>query len=158
MNKFYLGAVLAIGLASSANAAVTDRMMVPIHQFMDGFERGDMKLAGSAHDASGVTIVDEVPPHLWTGRTAFAAWGADLAKDDKAAGISGEKVVLGAPTRREVTGDHGYVVAPAVFTYMQKGVAMREPAHMTFAMRRGPAGWKIAAWTWVGGKAAPAGK
>ena len=158
MRHVYLVAILAVGLASGAAAAGPDRMMTPIHQFMDGFARGDMKLAAGAHEASGVTIVDEVPPHLWTGRTAFAAWGADLAKDDKAAGISNEMVTLGAPTRREVTGDHGYVVAPAVFTYKQKGVAMREPAHMTFALERSPGGWKIAAWTWVGGKAAPAGK
>ena len=158
MNRFYLGAVMAFGLAGGAAAAAAGGVMAPINQFMDGFARGDMKIAAAAHEASGGTIVDEVPPHLWTGRTAFADWGADLAKDDKAAGISAEKVVLAAQTRKEVTGDHGYVVAPAVFTYMQKGVAMREPAHMTFALRRGPAGWKIAAWTWVGGKAAPAGK
>lgn len=158
MKQFYLGAMLAMGLASGAAAASGGNVMAPINQFMDGFARGDLKISAGAFGASGVTIIDEVAPHFWHGPSGFSAWAADLAKDEKAAGISGDKVVLAAPTRREVNGDHAYVVSPAVYTYTQKGVAMREPAHMTFALERGPAGWKITAWTWTGGKAAPAGK
>lgn len=159
MRAFYLGAALAAGLATGAAAATAgDSVMAPINQFMDGFARGDMKLAGAAQTA-GVTIIDEFSPHTWSAPGAFAAWGADLGKHEKSAGITDDKIVLGVPIRREITGDHAYVVAPAVYTFKQKGVAMHESAaRMTFALLRGPAGWKIAAWTWTAPRATPVGK
>jgi hypothetical protein len=40
-----------------------------------------------------------------------------------------------------------------VYSFKQKGVAMDEPAHMTFALRKATGGWKIAAWTWTGSAA-----
>jgi hypothetical protein len=36
--------------------------MVPVHQFLDGFNKGDMKTAAAAC-ACPVFIIDEVPPH-----------------------------------------------------------------------------------------------
>lgn len=53
-------------------------------------------------------------------------------------------------TREIVTGSSAYVVVAVVYTFPQKGVAMREPAQMTFAMKKGAEGWKIAGWTWTG--------
>ena len=159
MKAIYLGAILAAGLAGGAAAATAGaNVMAPINQFMEGFAKGDMKLAGAAQ-TEDVTIVDEFSPHTWTAPGAFAAWGADLGKYEKSAGVADDKIVLGVPIRREITGDHAYVVAPAVYTFKQKGVAMHEPAaRMTFALLRGPAGWKIAAWTWTSPRATPVAK
>jgi hypothetical protein len=56
------------------------------------------------------------------------------------------------PTRTEVNGDQVYVVIPAVYTFKERGVAMRESAQMTFALRKGPGGWLIHGWTWTGAK------
>ena len=39
---------------------------------------------------------------------------------------------------------------PVVYTYKERGVAMREPAQMTYALQKGAGGWLITGWTWVG--------
>jgi ketosteroid isomerase-like protein len=142
---------LAAGLlfampAAAQNAAVE----APIKAFADGFSKGDMAAAMATHVSTGATIVDELPPYLWSGASSFTDWGASFAKDAAANGITEPSVALGTPTRELITGDTAYVIVPATYTFKQKGVAMREVAQMTFALTRTAAGWKIAAWTWTG--------
>jgi len=149
-----MACVAALSAASAADAADA-ALSAPIHQFIDAFNKGDAKTAAAAHLAS-VSIIDEVPPHVWIGPKAFGSWAADLEKNDKAAGISEEKVTLGAVTREVVSGQTAYVVIAATYTFKQKGVAMREPAQMTFSLAKEAAGWKIAGWTWTGPDPVPA--
>jgi ketosteroid isomerase-like protein len=128
-------------------------MTAPIKQFIDNFNKGDNKAAAAAHVEKGLVIIDEVPPYVWQGHEAFKTWSDDLAKNDKAAGITEEMVTLSAPTRVESDQGRAYVVVPAVYTFKQKGVAMREAAQMTFALRKNDSGkWRIAGWTWTGPK------
>ena len=125
-----------------------------IREFAAAFNKGDMKAAKALNTAAPV-IADEVPPHLWSGPTAFDSWGADLAKSEAAEGKSGGQVTIGTPTREVISGDHAYVVAPSTYTFKQKGKTMREIAQMTFVMAKEASGWKIAAWTWTGPEAKP---
>jgi ketosteroid isomerase-like protein len=151
MKSTLLGlACLAAVSAASAAAAANAQLEAPIHQFIDAFNKGDVKGAAATHMATGVSIIDEAPPHIWQGPKAVETWAADLAKDGKASGMSDEKVTLGAVTREVVSGQTAYVVIGATFTFKQKGVAMREPGQMTFAMKKSGAAWKIAGWTWTG--------
>ena len=53
---------LATCLAPMALAADA-QLMAPIHQFIDDFNKGDVKGAAAAHLADA-SIIDEVPPHL----------------------------------------------------------------------------------------------
>jgi ketosteroid isomerase-like protein len=142
---------LACISAASANDAAVD---ATIRQFAAAFNKGDMKAAKALHVASPM-IIDEVPPHLWSGTNAFDSWGADLAKSEAAEGKSGGQATIGAPSREVISGDHAYVVAPSTFTFKQKGMTMRETAQFTFVLDRQGAGWKIAAWTWTGPEAKP---
>ena len=151
MKLMVLGLVCLVGLgAPSAAAAADAQLEAPIRQFIDAFNKGDAKTAAATHLASGVSIIDEVPPHVWQGPKAFGAWAADLAKNDKAAAISEEKVTLGAVTREVASSQSAYVVVAATYSFKQKGVAMHEPAQMTFALKKSGAAWKIAGWTWTG--------
>jgi ketosteroid isomerase-like protein len=149
-------ACLATLSTASASAAADAQIEAPIRQFIDTFNKGDVKGAAATHLAAGTSIIDEFPPHIWQGPMAVETWAADLAKNDKAAGISDEAVALGAVTREVVSGDSAYVVVAATYTFKQKGVAMREPAHMTFALRKASGAWKIAGWAWTGPNPAPA--
>jgi hypothetical protein len=45
-----------------------------------------------------------------------------------------------------------YVVVPAVHTFKERGVAMREAAQMAFALKKTAGSWLIHAWTWTGPK------
>jgi ketosteroid isomerase-like protein len=136
--------------AFAANAAVE----APIRQINSAFNKGDSKLAAT-YLLPSLSIIDEVPPHLWTGPSAFAVWSKDLEAFDKAHGISGERVGLGAVKREVVSGDMAYVVIEATYFYTQKGLAMHEPAQLTYALKKTAAGWKIASQAWAGPEPTP---
>lgn len=130
--------------------------MAPIHQFIDGFNKGDMKSAAAAFAPTGLTIIDDVSPHVWAGPNAFEAWSKALAATDQAEGNTDGAVTLGKPTRELVSADTGYVVLPAVYTYKEKGMAMREAAQMVYALQKATSGWQITGFSWVGTKPRPA--
>jgi hypothetical protein len=46
-------------------------------------------------------------------------------------------------------------VVPAVYTFKERGVAMREPAQFVFVLRKGAGGWRIHGWAWTGPKPQP---
>jgi ketosteroid isomerase-like protein len=143
-------AILGATAWASATWAADATVEAPIHQFIDAFDKGDAKTAGGAFVTTGVSIIDEVPPHIWQGPGAFAAWAGDLGKYDKAHGMTGEAVTLGAVKREVVSGDTAYVIVAATYSFKQKGAAMKEPSQMTFALTKTAQGWKIAGWTWTG--------
>ena len=157
MKPMVLGMVCAAALSTASTASAANAQLeAPIRQFIDAFNKGDGKTAGATHSATGVSIIDEVPPYIWQGPKAFEAWAADLAKNDAAAGITDEKVTLGAVTREVVSPQTAYVIVAATYTFKQKGAPMREPAQMTFALTKTAEGWKIAGWSWTGPDPVPA--
>jgi ketosteroid isomerase-like protein len=141
-----VGALLWALPAAAQDAAVE----APIKTFIDSFNKGDVAGAMATHVSTGTTIVDEVAPFMWSGAKSFADWSASYDTDAKAKGITDPAVTVGAPTRELVSGNNAYVIVPSVYTFKQKGVAMREVAQMTFALAKTAGGWKIAAWTWTG--------
>jgi hypothetical protein len=145
---------LVVGLARAATPQ--DDVAAPITAFIAAFDKGDIKGAAAAQDGANLTIIDEVAPYVWKGPSAFGDWAHDLTADDAKAGVTGESVAISKPTRIEADGDTAYVIIPAVYSFKDHGVPMSESAQMTFAMHKGAAGWKVAAWTWTGPKATPA--
>ena len=149
-------------MVTPATAQAPDpQLIAPIQKFIDSFNKGDSAGAMATHAAGAdLVIIDEVPPFIWRGTKAFQAWSAALDSVSKQAGITDQMVTISAPTRTESSGDSAYVIVPAVYTYKEKGVAMREAAQMTFALKKGTSGWLIHGWTWTGPKpqraAAPA--
>ncbi|MFY9643870.1 MAG: nuclear transport factor 2 family protein [Terriglobales bacterium] len=152
-----LGAVLAnVLMATSFVLAATPDVTAPIHQFIDGFNKGDTKSAYAAYSTGDITIVDEFAPHRWIGPHAPQDWAADYDKHAQANGVSDGIVKYGAPTRTEVEGDAAYVVIPATYLYKERGQSMVEKGQMTFVLHAEGGGWKIQGWTWLGVKPHPA--
>ena len=154
MRYVTLGAVVWCLMGAPASGQTPDaQLMAPIQKFIDSFNKGDMAGAAATHAASAdLAITDEVPPFLWTGAQALKAWSTDLEADAKKRGITEPMVTIKAPTRTESTADQAYVVVPAVYTFKERGVAMREAAQITFALKKGASGWLIHAWSWTGPK------
>jgi ketosteroid isomerase-like protein len=152
VRKLTLAAVACLSLAVAAQAAPPDpALTAPIQKFLDSFNKGDAAGAAATHSATpDLTIVDEVPPYAWHGAKAFQSWAAALEAHDKAKGISDQAVAIAAPTRVETDGQQAYVVVPAVYTFKEKGVAMRAASQMTFVLQKGAGGWLIHGWTWTG--------
>ncbi len=156
MRKMFLAGCAGILLAMGGGQALAQNVNAPIHQLLDGFNSGDMKAVSASYATGDLSITDEVAPFHWSGQHAGDAWGADLEKHDKAAGITDAKVEYSAPSRTEIEGDAAYVVVPVVYVYKEKGAPMNEEAHMTFVLRREAGTWKIAGWVWTGNKPQPA--
>ena len=162
MRYLSLVTFLCTVLVAPASAQKSDpQLIAPIQKFIDSFNKGDIAGASATHAAGAdLTIIDEVPPFLWRGPKAFEAWSTALDTVSKQAGITDQMVTVSAPTRTEAIGDSAYVIVPAVYSYKEKGVAMREAAQMTFVLKKSASGWLIHGWTWTGPKpqraAAPA--
>ena len=113
MKKLFLLplAALLIAPVTAAAPAADSELTKPIRQFIDGFNTGDTKSAYAAYVQGDVSIIDEFAPHLWVGPKAPQLWAADYDKHAKAAGISDGSVKYGAPTRHEIDGSSGPIVA-----------------------------------------------
>ncbi len=146
------GLALGAGASHAAPAAKAMAAKGPaatVKQFIDAFDKGDMKAAEATHVAAP-SILDEPPPHLWSGPGAFTAWAGDLQKDAMAHGQSGNKATLGKLSRQQIDGDTAYVVFPATYSYKEKGVAMTESAKMVYSLKKDGDAWKITSWAWAG--------
>jgi len=139
-------------VVGAATQDVTAGVTAPIHQFIDGFNSGDVKSAYAAYASGDVVIVDEFAPHRWMGPNAAQDWAADFDKATKAAGVTDATVKYGAPTRTVVGTDGAYVVIPTVYNYKEHGKAMTETGQMTFVLHSENGAWKISSWTWTGTK------
>jgi ketosteroid isomerase-like protein len=128
----------------------------PIHQFIDGFNKGDTKSVYAAYATGDIMIVDEFAPHRWSGPNAPQAWASDYEKHAQATGVSDGQVKYGSATRTEIEGDTAYVIVPTTYLYKEHGKSMAEKGEMTFVLQNQVGAWKINAWIWSGEKPHPA--
>jgi hypothetical protein len=123
-------------------------VMATVHQFVDGFNKGDAP-SGLAACASPASIVDEFPPHEWQGKSACADWANAYNANAAANGITDGWVTLRAPWHVEVDGGSAYVVVPATYTYRQRGKTVTEPDSVfTVALKKIDSAWRITGWAW----------
>jgi ketosteroid isomerase-like protein len=149
MRKLSFALAIAMSMATPAIASEKTDAMVPIHQFVDGLNKGEAKsaLAACADDAA---IIDEFPPHEWHGPGACAKWADDFVANAKKDGIADSVVTLRKPLHVDVSGDRAYAVVPADYAYKQNGKPMKETrAVMTFALHKSATGWRITGWSWA---------
>ena len=149
MHKIFVVAAVAVLVAGPAGANKKTDVMVPVHQFVDGLNKGDIKSALAAC-AEQTSIIDEFPPHEWHGAGACSTWANDYDADAKKNGITDGIVTLGNPRHVDITGDRAYVVVPANFTYKQKGKPAKETGSMlTISLQKAAAGWRMTGWAWT---------
>jgi hypothetical protein len=134
--------------STGANAAETASVMAPIHQFADGFNKGDTKSATAAC-ADSLCIIDDFPPHAWQGAGAMSLWMTDFEANAKKNDITESIVKLGHPLHVNVTGDRAYVVVPADYTYKAHGKSAHQHGSLlTVALEHKKSGWLITGWSW----------
>ncbi len=142
-------AAFAPFLAAQTPGAERTAVLAPVHQFIDGFNKGDTKTALAAC-ADETSILDDFPPHEWHGTGACAKWASDFDADAKMNGITNFVVTLGKPSHVDITGDRAYVVVPANYTLTQKGKQVSEVGSiMTLTLKRTSSGWRINGWSWA---------
>jgi hypothetical protein len=149
MSTLLFALTLAFAPHAQATGSQAAAVMAPINQFVDAFNKGDMKAALAA--CTEVTsIIDEFPPHEWHGAGACAKWMADYAADATKNGIKDGVVRLMSTRHLDVTASRAYVVLVADYLYWQNAKAIQESGStFTFALRRTDAGWQIIGWAWA---------
>ena len=148
MIKFLVA--LALAAAATTPPAADDKtdVMATINQFVDGFNKGDTRATAACADQT--SIIDEFPPHEWHGAGACLAWMKDYDKDAKRNAITDGVVTLGKPKHLDVDGIYAYVVIPSEYSFKKQGKPVKEKdSAFTFALKKGPAGWKITGWSWA---------
>lgn len=144
---------LIVAALSSGPLAASEKtdVVTVISQFIDAFNKGDMK-AALAICADMTSLIDDLPPHEWHGDGACARWSTDFAAFNKAHGITPGAVTLGKPRHVDVTGQRAYVVVPASYSFTEKGKAMKESGSViTVALQKAASGWRMTAWAWADG-------
>jgi ketosteroid isomerase-like protein len=148
-----LTAIAVVGLIAGP-AAASDKtdVMTVIQQWVDGFNKVDMK-AMMGQCADHTSIIDDIPPHEWHGSGACTRWWNAYQADAKKNEITDGIVTLSTPRHIDVTGDRAYVVVPVEsFTYKAKGKPEKETGSVvTLVLRKGESGWRITAWAWAQG-------
>jgi hypothetical protein len=148
MHKIIIALAIVVLAAGSAVAQKAD-IMKSVNQFVDGFNKGDIRTAIAAC-AEQTSIIDEFPPHEWHGVGACQNWANDFDADAKKNGITDGIVTLGKPKYIDISGDRAYVVIPSNYAFKQKGKPVRETGSMfTFALQKTNAGWRITGWSWA---------
>lgn len=144
-------ALLAVAFLAAAPALASDKtdVIAAVNQFLDGFNKGDVK-AISAACADQTSIIDEFPPHEWHGAGACAKWAADYDIDAKSNVITDGVVTLGKFRHVDIVADHAYVVVPADYVYKKKGKTVSEKGStMTLALQKVDKTWRITGWAWA---------
>jgi hypothetical protein len=145
----FAGLVLAVTAAFPTVVQAQADVLKPAHEFMDTFNKGDTKGAVAAC-ADAVAIVDEFAPFVWHGTGACATWMKDYDADAARRGITDGVVTLGTPLHVDVDGTRAYLVIPSTYAFKLKGKAVKETGSLfTFAMLKGPKGWRIVGWSWA---------
>lgn len=135
----------ASGQASSSDRAA---VLATVHQFVDGFNKGETESALAAC-AEQTSIIDEFPPYAWHGAGGCSKWMDDYVADAEKNGITDGIVTLGTPKHVDVVGDHAYVVIPSDYAFKLNGTPEQEIGSMfTFALHKGEGGWRITGWSW----------
>jgi len=135
--------------SAQAPGSATADVLAVVDRFVDGFNKGDVKLAAAAC-ADQTSIIDEFPPHEWHGAGACAKWMSDYDADAKKNGITGGVVALGTPSHVDLTADRAYLVVPANYGYKKNGAPVEEIGSiLTLSLQKSPAGWRITGWAWA---------
>jgi ketosteroid isomerase-like protein len=129
----------------------TEEPMAAVRQYVDAFNRGDIKTMASTFAVPGM-ILDGMAPHVWHGPTAAQDWYRDVLVEGEQHGASGYVDTLAEPQHVIVPGDNAYVVVPASMTYRVHDKQVTQTgATFTVALRKLSDGWRIAAWAWIKG-------
>jgi ketosteroid isomerase-like protein len=140
----FSGLAIRPAVASDSGAA-----MATVNGFVSAFNKGSA--AGmSALCASPAYILDDFPPHVWTGPTACADWAKALDAANASAGFTDGIVTLGKPWHVNVDGNIAYVVAPASYAYNIHGKPTKETGSVwTVVLKKMAQGWRIISWAWA---------
>jgi len=149
MSKLVIAlAIFLVVVGRSVVASEETDVMVPVQQFVEGFNKSDAKMAEAAC-AEEAWIIDDFPPHVWHGAGAASKWFMAYEAYAKANSMSEAVVTLDKPKHVDLTGADAYVVVPTSLRFKKKAEVVSVTGVMTLVLHKGATGWQIIAWSWA---------
>jgi hypothetical protein len=142
-------AVLFSTLLLLGSASASDELDVvrTVRQFIDSFNKGDLKAALNTCAAQSA-IIDEFPPYAWQGTMGCADWLRDFDAYAKKNGITNPKAILGR-SHVDVTEGSAYTVTPTRFTFKKNGKRSSEQGLIVAVLQNTSNSWRITSWAWA---------
>ena len=149
MHKLMIALAISVAVVGGSVVASEETdVMVPVQQFVEGFNKSDVKMAETAC-AEEALIIDDFPPHVWHGAGATSKWFKAYQAYAEANNMSEAVVTLDKPKHVDVTGADAYVVVPTTFRFKKKTEIVNETGVMTLVLHKAAQGWQITAWSWA---------
>jgi hypothetical protein len=148
MHRLFIVVVVSVLATSPAAAADKTDVMSVVHQFVNGFNKGDVK-STAAPCAEQTSIIDDFPPHEWHGAGACSKWFSDFQAFVKASEITDPAITVGTPWHVDVTADLAYDVAPTTSSFNKKGKPVQEMGILTVSLQKSGAVWRMTGWAWA---------
>lgn len=144
------GAAHAAGNADAASSAAAEIAGLA-NRAIAAENAGDMATVLDCWAAGDHAILDDFPPFSWRGADALTAWLADYAKEMARAGETDPVSRIGPPLSVRAEGGRVYAVFADIYTYKQRGAAIREDLLWTIVAARTAQGLKIESMAFTGG-------
>jgi uncharacterized protein (TIGR02246 family) len=140
--------VFALLLVTPASASEEADVFARAQQLVDAWNKNDSAaVAGMVTES--IEVIDIFPPYHWSGPHALHDWNEGFAADAKANAVTEPSVELLKPTHVDVSGDHAYLVIPAIYHWKKGTEKMQEKGIITSALHKVDQKWRVAAFAWT---------
>ena len=144
--------LVAAALAGSPAASQTGeagQLEASLDHFCELVNQGDAPSA-VAYFLPDASIVEDLAPYSWQGPTAGMQWLQAMNANAERSGISAINMHFLPATTVQITGARAYAVIPGDLTYSFKdGTIQHAQGHVTFALQKVAASWRIETLTWT---------
>jgi len=123
--------------------------MGAVRGFVEAFNIDDVQGMQAACTET-TSIIDDFPPHEWSGPYATTTWYREMAGMATGGGMSNWSIALGEPRHAIVSDRRAFVVVPADVRWLQDAKLSERACLIAMSLREGTDGWRISslAWAW----------
>jgi len=129
--------------ASSPDAA----MMAGPEKLARFLETGDARVLDGVFSAGDVTILENFPPHVFSGQDGLAHWRALMTRH--VSSIGDLRHTFGPPQDFALTDDVVHFTLPTHWKGLREGKPFAELGGWTFVQVREDGGWRIRSYGWA---------
>ena len=122
--------------------------MEPVRRFVEAFNQNDVD-GMQAACSEATSIIDDFPPHEWTGPRAITAWFHEMVRMAADDDMSDWSVTIGEPRHVVVSDGGAYVSVPADVRWLQDATPSERACLMALSLRQGAEEWQISALAWA---------
>ena len=143
------------GSRAEAQSGEAAQLEASLDHFCDLVNQGDAP-AAVAYFLPDASIVEDLAPYSWQGPAAGMQWLQAMNANAERSGIGSVNMRFLPATTVQISGARAYAVIPGDLTYTFKnGTVQHAQGHVTFALQKVAASWRIETLTWTWERAGP---